>query len=72
MNTETTKTCFKDRGIKKSNFLVTRQTTMPAVLLEIGFLSNPQEEITMWNEKFQLHVAKSIAEGIEDFLQVSQ
>lgn len=36
-------TAFKDRNVRKSNYQVTRETSMPAVLCEIGFLSNPQE-----------------------------
>ncbi|AIQ11101.1 hypothetical protein PDUR_03090 [Paenibacillus durus] len=63
-------TGFIDRKVRKSNFQVTRETVMPAVLCEIGFMSNPQEERTMWDEQFQLRVAEAIAAGIKEYLQV--
>lgn len=31
---------YKDRGLKKSNFYVLRETSMPAILIEIGFIDN--------------------------------
>ncbi|WP_342436633.1 N-acetylmuramoyl-L-alanine amidase [Paenibacillus sp. FSL L8-0436] len=63
-------TTFKDRNVRKSNFQVTREASMPAVLCEIGFLSNPQEETTMWDEQFQLRVAEAIVGGIKEYLQI--
>ncbi|NGM84277.1 AMIN domain-containing protein [Paenibacillus sp. 7124] len=63
-------TGFIDRNVRKSNFQVTRETVMPAVLCEIGFMSNPQEERTMWDEQFQLRVSEAIAAGIKEYLQV--
>ncbi|QWU16808.1 N-acetylmuramoyl-L-alanine amidase [Paenibacillus sophorae] len=63
-------TGFIDRNVRKSNFQVTRETVMPAVLCEIGFMSNPQEERTMWDKQFQLRVSEAIASGIKEYLQV--
>ncbi|WP_025333058.1 N-acetylmuramoyl-L-alanine amidase family protein [Paenibacillus sabinae] len=63
-------TGFIDRKVRNSNFQVTRETVMPAVLCEIGFMSNPQEEQVMWDEQFQLRVAEAIAAGIKEYLQV--
>ncbi|WP_127531080.1 N-acetylmuramoyl-L-alanine amidase family protein [Paenibacillus kobensis] len=64
-------TGFKDRGIIQNNLLVTKKTTMPAVLLEVGFLSNSQQEQAMWDEQFQWKVAQSIVDGIKEYLGVN-
>ncbi|MFX3634757.1 MAG: N-acetylmuramoyl-L-alanine amidase [Candidatus Pristimantibacillus sp.] len=58
-------TQFRDRGVKQANFDVIRRTTMPAVLLEIGFITNPNEEETMYSEDFQWQVAEQIIAGIK-------
>ncbi len=57
-----------DRGVKSDNFYVIRNTEMPAVLLEIGFLSNREEEELLRDSSFREEAAQSIAEGIEEYL----
>ena len=61
-------TRFRDRGVTEENFFVLTDTHMPAVLLEIGYLTNPQEEQELLTESFQLTVAQAIADGIKEFL----
>ena len=46
-------TGLKDRGVKVASLHVTRETTMPAVLLELGFLSNPTDESVMLTDSYQ-------------------
>ncbi|MEK3781244.1 N-acetylmuramoyl-L-alanine amidase family protein [Paenibacillus sp. FSL R5-0810] len=58
-----------DRGVKYSSLHVTRETKMPAVLLEIGFLSNKGDEAQLFNEDFQNRVAQGIVEGIKEYLK---
>jgi N-acetylmuramoyl-L-alanine amidase len=58
-------TQFNDRGVKPVDLHVTRNTTMPAILLEIGFLTNPEEEAIMFTEQFQWRVAEQIVMGIK-------
>ncbi|WP_339273173.1 N-acetylmuramoyl-L-alanine amidase family protein [Paenibacillus sp. FSL W8-0426] len=61
-------TGLKDRGIKTASLHVTRETTMPAVLLELGFLSNPADEAVMLTEEYQNKCAQAIVDGIVEYL----
>jgi len=61
-------TGFHDRGVSQENFFVLRDTTMPATLLEIGYLTNPADEQTMLTEEFQQAVAEAIVDGIKEYL----
>lgn len=63
-------TGLTDRGIRYGNFHVIRETTMPAVLLEVGYLSNAKEEAILFDEDFQNRVAQGIADGIKEYLGV--
>ncbi|WP_342551645.1 N-acetylmuramoyl-L-alanine amidase family protein [Paenibacillus sp. FSL R7-0652] len=61
---------LKDRGVKMASLHVTRETTMPAVLLEGGFLSNKSDEAILFTENFQNNVAKGIVAGIKEYLGI--
>ncbi|KOP68877.1 N-acetylmuramoyl-L-alanine amidase [Bacillus sp. FJAT-18019] len=63
-------TKLMDRGVKYSSLHVTRETTMPAVLLEIGFLSNKGDEAQLFNDDFQNRVAQGIVAGIKEYLNI--
>lgn len=56
----------KDKGVKQANLLVLRNTTMPAVLTEVGFISNPDEEQFLNTREGINTIATSIYNG---FLQ---
>lgn len=62
-------TGFPDREVRQKNYLVTKETTMPSVLLEIGYLSNPQEEAQLQSEAMQNKVAEAIVKGIKQFIK---
>lgn len=47
-----------------------KKTTAPAVLVETGFLSNPEERQLLIDEKYQDKMADSIVEGIENFIHL--
>jgi N-acetylmuramoyl-L-alanine amidase len=64
-------TGFKDRGVKQESYFVLRETNMPAVLLELGYLTNPHNEGEMWTPAFQQSVAAAIYEGIKEYLQIN-
>ncbi|MBE7682421.1 N-acetylmuramoyl-L-alanine amidase family protein [Paenibacillus sp. P13VS] len=59
---------LKDRGVKMVSLHVTRETSMPAVLLELGFMSNPTDEALMLTADYQDRCAEAIVDGIIEFL----
>lgn len=65
-------TGFSNRGINKKDLFVVRDTNMPAVLIEVGFLTNPQAESKMYTDKFQKSVAASIVDGIKEYRSESK
>ncbi|MFQ6673386.1 MAG: N-acetylmuramoyl-L-alanine amidase, partial [Fidelibacterota bacterium] len=56
-----------DRGIKQAGFFVLIGGSMPNVLIEVGFLSNPQEEKQLRKPGYRQSVAQSIYRGIRRF-----
>lgn len=63
-------TSQKNRGIIENNFYVLRNTKMPAILSENGFMDNKREAMLMIDENFQREVAKEHAKGICDYFGV--
>lgn len=55
------------RGVKEQNILVLQRAGMPAVLTEIGFISNPTEEDYMNSETGQMEIAQNILAGITTY-----
>ncbi|NJJ37207.1 N-acetylmuramoyl-L-alanine amidase [Clostridioides difficile] len=58
----------KDRGIIENNFEVLRESDMPAILIECGFLTTPSEEQKIINEKYQDQLTEGIVQGILSYL----
>ncbi|MED5017801.1 N-acetylmuramoyl-L-alanine amidase family protein [Paenibacillus chibensis] len=63
-------TGLADRGVRYGNFHVIRETKMPAVLLEVGYLSNKNDEATLFNENVQQRVAQGVVNGLKEYLGV--
>ncbi|MBJ7449402.1 MAG: N-acetylmuramoyl-L-alanine amidase [Parachlamydiales bacterium] len=59
----------KSRGIKNSNLVVIRKTDMAAVLVEGGFLSNPQERQKLKDHRYLEALAWGVACGIDNYLK---
>ena len=57
-----------NRGVKQANFAVLRTSFMPAVLVEIGFGTNPEEAAFMSDPIKQRVIARAIAEGALEYL----
>ena len=58
------KTGRKDRGIARDRFFVLRNTELPSVLVEAGFISNQEEAALLCNDEYRQRIAESIAEGL--------
>ena len=58
-----------NRGLFKSKFYVINHTTVPAVLLEIGFISNDGERAELVTSRRQQATAQAIAEGIIEYFE---
>lgn len=56
-----------NRGSKSCNFYVVKNTDMPAVLLEVAFISNDKEEKLMNSDEGVEKAAKGIVQGMSDF-----
>lgn len=48
-----------------------KKTDVPAILVETGFLSNPEERDLLVNKKYQDKIATAIAQGIEDYFDMT-
>lgn len=58
---------LNDRGIFQANFYVLKHTLMPAMLIELGFISNPEEERLLDTPQFQQKLAQGIVNGLSNF-----
>jgi len=59
-----------NRGVKTANFLVLRESDVPAVLVEVAYVSNPDEEARLRQNVFRQRLADAIARGVQRFLAV--
>lgn len=58
-----------NRGVKQAPFKVLTGVACPAVLVEVAFISNPEEEARLKDEDFQWGVAQAIFQGILNYLR---
>lgn len=58
---------IRDNGVREGPFWVLVGAQMPAVLLEIGYITNPTEARRMKTHRYQKLLAKGIADGIDSF-----
>lgn len=66
------RTKANDKGIQTAGFYVLRNTTMPAVLVEMGFVSNPQEARRLNDPSYRMKLANGIYEGIEEYFRTQK
>lgn len=58
-----------DRGVKQAGFVVLNGAFMPAVLVELGFITNPQEERLLAHPGRQAEIASRLADSIHDYFE---
>ena len=58
------------RGIKQGNFHVIRETDMPAVLVEGGFMTNKEERSRLRDREYLNRLAIGIAQGIDKYMKM--
>ncbi len=63
----TSNTPIINRGVKQANFVVLLKSAMPSVLVEIGFISNAEEELYLMSEIGQYEIAASIFQAICEY-----
>ena len=61
------RTSAVSRGVKQGNFYVIRETSMPAVIVEGGFISNPEERTFLKDHEYIDKIARGIADGIDQY-----
>lgn len=57
----------RNRGVKQAGFLVLRKITRPGILVELGFVSNRNEEKFMLSEKGQTYLASALFRAVRDY-----
>ncbi|MBA8761846.1 N-acetylmuramoyl-L-alanine amidase [Staphylococcus coagulans] len=61
------KAILSDRGPRQENYQVLRQTEMPAVLLELGYISNPTDEVLIRDANHRKIVETAIVDGLKNY-----
>lgn len=60
---------IQDRGIRTARFFVLRKTSMPSVLVEVGFVTGGEDSVKLSNSTYRSRMAKAIARGILQYIQ---
>jgi N-acetylmuramoyl-L-alanine amidase len=63
-------TGLKDNGVRFGDFKVIRETTMPAILIESGYLSNATDAKALFDSAVQSRIAAAIVSGIKEQLKL--
>jgi N-acetylmuramoyl-L-alanine amidase len=63
------RTSLRDRGVRQGDYHVIRENKQPSVLLELGYLSNPAEEMLVSTVQYQEAVAAGLFEGLARYFK---
>ena len=61
---------LRNRGIKSARFAVLKKTNIPAILVEVGFISNKKEERYLKNSFYRQQIAEGLASSISNYKRV--
>ena len=61
-----------NKGVKQGPFLVLYGASMPSILTEVGFITNPEEEAHLADPQYREEVAQAIFDGIKEYLGSSR
>ncbi|WP_168119100.1 N-acetylmuramoyl-L-alanine amidase [Paenibacillus sp. HB172176] len=64
-------TGLKDRGVRQAAYKVIKETTMPAVLIEAGYLTNDGDAKMLYSDSMQNKLADEVAKGILEYLKLN-
>ncbi|MER3461660.1 MAG: N-acetylmuramoyl-L-alanine amidase, partial [Armatimonadota bacterium] len=62
-------TTASNRGLRTSDFFVTKYTPVPAVLVEMGYVTHPVEGLNLRNPVYLDRIAYGIARGVLEYLE---
>jgi N-acetylmuramoyl-L-alanine amidase len=68
MNDDPREESLLDRGVRSARFLVLRKSEIPAILVEVGYLTSPTESPKLADAVYRDRMAEAIAQGILDYL----
>ncbi len=68
MNDDPREEALLDRGVRSARFLVLRKSEIPAILVEVGYLTSPTESPKLADATYRDRMAEAIAQGILDYL----
>jgi N-acetylmuramoyl-L-alanine amidase len=63
---------LEDRGVKRQRYQVLREATMPAILIEGGFMSNPSEGKKIFDSAYRKQMAKAVVDGIQAYKRITK
>lgn len=65
------RTNANSRGVKKGNYYVLRENSVPAIIIEGGFMSNREECALLRTMTYQDRIARGIADGIDQYFKMN-
>jgi N-acetylmuramoyl-L-alanine amidase len=62
-------TGVRDRGVRSARFYVLRRTSMPSVLVEVGFVTGAEDAARLSTSSYRTQMADAIARGVLQYIQ---